>query len=160
DLGLIFSQGEAAVAGVFTTNVVQASCVTYSRSVTNSGKARAVLCNAGNANACNGERGYTDTVRSAELVAAQLGLRSDEVMVASTGIIGHPLPMEKLEDGIPGAAAALGRGPTADLEVARAIMTTDLRPKLIAASCRSDHWEGELMIGGVCKGSGMIAPNM
>src|SRR5438105_96985 len=92
DLGLIVSETEAAAAGVFTTNVVHASCVTYSRSVANSGRARAVLCNAGNANACNGERGHADTVRSAEIVAAQLGLRADLVMIASTGIIGQPLP--------------------------------------------------------------------
>ncbi len=160
DLALIVSDRPATAAGVFTTNQVKASCVTFSQSVLANGTARAILCNAGNANACNGERGLSDTERSAQMVSARLELHEGDVLIASTGIIGHPLPMNKLEDGIPGVAADLERSAVRDMEVARAIMTTDTRPKLIAATCKSDAWSGGIRIGGVCKGSGMIAPNM
>lgn len=160
DLALIACDTLASVAGVFTTNRVQASSVVYSRRVAEGGQARAILCNAGNANACNGPRGMADTERMAALAARELGAEPGRVLVASTGIIGHPLPMEKLEDGVPRAAAALARGPAADATVARAIMTTDTRPKQFAVECRAPQWSGPVRIGGVCKGSGMIAPNM
>jgi glutamate N-acetyltransferase/amino-acid N-acetyltransferase len=160
DLALIVCDGDANVAGVFTRNVVQASCVRYSRSVVQAGRARAIVCNAGNANACNGPQGDRDTAAMAELTGRLLGIEPDRVLVASTGVIGHRLPMAKLEQGIPMAVEALDRNHGSDLQVAQAIMTTDLRRKMIAATCRSDHWNGEVNIGGVCKGSGMIAPNM
>lgn len=160
DLALIVCDGDAPAAGVFTTNLVHASCVRYSRRVVEQGMARAILCNAGNANACNGEQGDRDTVAMADMTARLLGIAPTRVLVASTGVIGHPLPMHKLAEGIPGVVDALDRSPDADHDVARAIMTTDLRRKMIAATCTSDRWRGELTIGGVCKGSGMIAPNM
>lgn len=160
DLALIFSETPASAAAVFTTNVVQAASVRHSKRVAAHGSARAVVCNAGNANACNGPRGDADALRMAELAAASLRISTDEVFVASTGVIGHAMPMEKLEEGIPRAADLLDREGGVDMTVARAMMTTDLRPKTIAVQMQSDAWEGELRIGGSCKGSGMIAPNM
>lgn len=160
DLALIVSDRAATVAGVFTTNRVHAACVRYSREVARKGSARAIACNAGNANACNGPRGDRDTERMAELAALGLELPVDQVLVASTGVIGRPLPMELLEEAIPRAARGLSRGADTDLRVVQAIMTTDTRPKLAAAEFHSDEWAGPIRIGGVCKGSGMIAPNM
>jgi glutamate N-acetyltransferase/amino-acid N-acetyltransferase len=160
DLALIVCDSAATAAGVFTTNFVQASCVTHSRRVVRNGAARAILCNAGNANACNGERGDRDTHTMAELAAAELKIGAGEVLIASTGIIGHPMPMEKIEAGVPEAVDQLDREGDTDMTVARAIMTTDLVPKTVAAESDSDNWTGVMKIGGVCKGSGMIAPNM
>ena len=160
DLALIVSDSAASVAGVFTTNRVQASCVRYSRRVVRAGSARAIICNAGNANACNGERGEHDTRYMAEIVSKSLNISAGEILVASTGVIGHPLPIEKLEKGIPAAVDALDRDVEIDMAVARAIMTTDTRPKMIGVTCDTDAWAGPVRIGGVCKGSGMIAPNM
>lgn len=160
DLALIVCDGDAPVAGVFTTNLVQASCVRYSRRVVERGIGRAIVCNAGNANACNGPQGDRDTIQMAELTGRLLGIDPAHVLVASTGVIGHRLPMNLLEAGIPLAVDALDRNHGSDLQVAQAIMTTDLRRKMVAATCESDAWHGQVAIGGVCKGSGMIAPNM
>jgi glutamate N-acetyltransferase/amino-acid N-acetyltransferase len=160
DLALIACERAANVAGTFTTNRVQASCVRYSSGIVKVGQARAILCNAGNANACNGERGDRDNLRMAEIAARCLGISPGEVLVASTGVIGHLLPMEKLEVGIPEVVARLTRSPATDWEVACAIMTTDTRPKSLAVTVESDQWSGPLRIGGACKGAGMIAPNM
>ncbi len=160
DLAVIACDRPAAAAGVFTTNQVKASSVLHSQNVARGGSARAIVCNAGNANACNGPRGDADTRRMAGIVAEKLGVAAGEVVVGSTGVIGHPLPMELLEEAIPRAAEALGRGADTDQRVERAIMTTDIRPKLFAAEFRSDAWAGPVRIGGICKGSGMIAPNM
>jgi len=116
-----------------------------------------MLCNA---NACNGERGYSGYRPLARLVAERLSIKPERVMIASTGIIGQPDADEKLADGIPRLTSSVGRSDAKDMEVAKAIMTTDLVPKTVAASCESDTWSGALKLGGVCKGSGMIAPNM
>src|SRR5207237_3622374 len=94
DLCLIVSDREASVAGNYTTNLVQASCVRWSRQITDSGKALSIVCNAGNANACNGERGDRDNRRMAEVVGARIGVAPELVLTASTGIIGQPLPLE------------------------------------------------------------------
>lgn len=160
DLALLVSDSEASVAGVFTTNRVQAACVQYSRRVARNGVARAVLINAGNANACNGEQGDTDNRTLAEWVSRHLNIAPDAVLTASTGIIGHLLPMEKLQQGITDAVAGLDRDGDTDTTVARAIMTTDTRPKFRAAEADSDQWVAPIRFGGMCKGAGMIAPNM
>ena len=160
DLGLIVCDTPATAAGVFTTNRVQASCVRHSRRVVRTGQARAILCNAGNANACNGERGERDTQRMAELTADAIMAAPGEVLVASTGIIGRPMPMDLISAGIPLTADALDRDPESDRAFVRAIMTTDTRPKSIAVTCDGDEWQGAVRIGGSCKGAGMIAPNM
>lgn len=160
DLACIVSDEEASVAGVFTTNLVQASCVRRNRMLVPSDKIRIVLVNAGNANACNGEQGDEDNETMARLVAESMHVSPESVLTASTGVIGKRLPVEKIELSIPELKSKLMSGVKTDAEVARAIMTTDTLPKLYACSCRSDSWEGELRVGGVCKGSGMIAPNM
>lgn len=160
DLALLVSDSAASVAGVFTTNRVQAACVQYSRRVVRNGTARAVLINAGNANACNGEQGDHDNRTLAEWASRHLNIAPDSVLTASTGIIGHLLPMEKLQPGIADAVAHLDRDEQTDEAVARAIMTTDTRPKFRAADADSDQWVAPIRFGGMCKGAGMIAPNM
>jgi glutamate N-acetyltransferase/amino-acid N-acetyltransferase len=155
DLALVVSERPAAVAGVFTTNQVKAAPVLYSQRIVASGAARAIVCNSGNANACTGEAGLRDSQETAALVADELGLLSNQVIVASTGVIGVPLDMEKLRAGIPRVVADLGAsGETA----ARAIMTTDNFPKVCAARFRVG--DQEVTIGGMTKGAGMIQPNM
>lgn len=160
DLAIIVSESAAAAAGVFTTNYVQASCVQYSRRVVKSGSARAILVNAGNANACNGDQGDADNRQLAEWVSRRLNIPPDQVLTASTGIIGHPMPMDKLDSGISLAIAALERDESVDRQVSEAIMTTDTRPKRYAVEADSEHWAGPVRFGGMCKGAGMIAPNM
>ena len=160
DLALLVSDSAASVAGVFTTNRVQAACVQYSRRVIKNGTARALICNAGNANACNGEQGDADNRTLAEWVSRRLNIAPDSVLTASTGIIGHRLPMEKLQAGIDEAVGALDRDPETDSRIAHAIMTTDTRPKMFAVEADSSQWVAPIRFGGMCKGAGMIAPNM
>jgi len=160
DLALIVSDGPATVAGVFTKNIVVASSVTYSKEVVTSGSARAIFCNAGNANACTGVEGELNTVECARMTALALNLALEDVLVASTGVIGKPLDMGKVAAGVPKAAAKITESAVADSSVAQAILTTDTRSKQVAVEVTSPHWEGTIRIGGVCKGSGMIAPNM
>jgi len=160
DLALIVSDVPATVAGVFTTNLVAASSVPYSKRVVTSGVARAIFCKAGNANACTGPEGERHTGQCAEAVATLLGLQNDEILVAATGVIGKPLDIDKVLNGLPALADRLGSGAQADTKVSRAILTTDTRPKQVAAEVTSPYWAGSLRIGGICKGSGMIAPNM
>ncbi|KUK10859.1 MAG: Arginine biosynthesis bifunctional protein ArgJ [Clostridia bacterium 41_269] len=156
DLALIFSEKEATAAGVFTQNVVKAAPVILTMEHLSSGRARAVVVNSGNANACTGERGMSDAKKMAELTADALGIKPQEVVVASTGVIGVPLPMDKIQRGIYEAAEKLSAdgGPTA----AEAIMTTDTYPKKFAVRCDIDGTP--ITVGGIAKGSGMIHPNM
>jgi glutamate N-acetyltransferase / amino-acid N-acetyltransferase len=158
DLALVVAEGPCAAAGVFTTNRVKAAPVLYDQETLarNAGSIRAIIANAGNANACTGPRGMEDTRQMAALTAQALGCRPSEVLVLSTGVIGRPLNMQKLEQGIADVAspAAQHGAPFA----ARAIMTTDTRPKI---SHRQLEIGGQLVaISGFCKGSGMIHPNM
>jgi glutamate N-acetyltransferase / amino-acid N-acetyltransferase len=156
DVALIVSDRPASAAAVFTTNRVVAPPVVVSREHVADGRARAVAVNAGCANACTGAGGMDDARRMAVLTAELVGARPEEVLVASTGLIGRRLPMERLEAGLRAAAHALSAegGPDA----ARAIMTTDTRPKEIAVEVPIDG--KTVRIGGICKGSGMIAPRM
>ena len=156
DVGLIFSETEAAAAGVFTTNKVRAAPVILSERHLEKGKARAIIANAGNANACTGARGLDDALTTAELVAEALGVNSGDVLVASTGVIGQPLNMERMEKAIPVLAGNLSsKGIPL---TARAIMTTDSFPKL----SRFDGQAGgkPYRIVGIAKGAGMIMPQM
>jgi glutamate N-acetyltransferase/amino-acid N-acetyltransferase len=155
DLALVVSDRPAAAAGVFTTNLVKAAPVLYSQRIVASGAARAMVCNSGNANACTGEAGLRDTQETAARVADELGLVSNQVIVASTGVIGVPLDMEKLRAGIPRVVAELG---TSGDSAARAIMTTDNFPKTCAARFRVG--DTEVTIGGMTKGAGMIHPDL
>ncbi|MEO7993568.1 MAG: bifunctional glutamate N-acetyltransferase/amino-acid acetyltransferase ArgJ [bacterium] len=160
DLALIVSEVPAAAAGVFTTNLVRASSVDFSHAVVSGGIAQAIFCKAGNANACTGAEGERVTRDCATLTATALGIDAQQVLVAATGIIGRQVPYHKIVQGMPSAVAALEQGAAADLAAAEAIRTTDTFAKQCAVIVTSPHWTGELRIGGMCKGSGMIAPNM
>ena len=141
----------AAAAGLFTQNLVRAASVDYSHEVVKSGALRAVLVNSGNANCCTGAQGANDVRESARLLAKALEIEPSEVAVASTGVIGKPLDMEKFAKGITAAPGALGDDPHPFME---AILTTDLVEK------KAQVQIGGGSIFGVAKGSGMIAPNM
>ncbi len=141
------------VAGRFTTSQTAAAPVRWCREIVARGTARALLVNAGNANAFTGARGEADVIRCAEAVAAQLDCAADEVLVASTGVIGEPLPMDTMMAGITRCAAKLSEA-TPWLHAAEAIGTTDTYPKL----CCEDSGGGRVF--GIAKGSGMIAPDL
>ncbi len=154
DLALVASDAPCAAAGVFTSNRVKAAPVLYDQAIIGGGgPVRAVVANAGNANACTGEQGERDTRAMAEQTAQAVGCAPDEVLVLSTGVIGLPLPMDRLLPGIEAAAAA--RAPDGWDDTARAIMTTDTRPKIASVTTHAGY-----TVTGIAKGSGMIAPNM
>jgi len=157
DLSLIFSEVPAKAAGVFTTSKVQAAPVLVCKQqLKRSTSFRAVVVNSGNANACTGERGLNDAWTMVESVAREAGVGANEVFVSSTGVIGQYLPMDKLIPGIPQLFSSLGvEGHTS---AAEAIMTTDTFSKELAVRVMLDGVE--VTIGGMAKGSGMIAPNM
>ncbi len=150
DLGILFSEAACTAAAVFSTNRVKAAPVILSQQRLKGGRARAVIINSGCANACTGEKGMKDAVATAEMAAAHVGVPAEEVLVASTGVIGTMLPMEKIRESI----AGLTLTPEGGHELARAIMTTDTVPKEVAV--KADGFT----IGGMAKGSGMIHPNL
>jgi len=152
DLALIYSEVPAVAAGVFTTNQVKAAPILLSQRQIKSGKIQAIVANSGNANCWTGERGLRDAQAMAQIAAQSLGISPYSVLVTSTGIIGVPLPMDKVERGIQVAASCLS--PSGFKEAAQAILTTDTRVKVV--SCKV----GEIALLGIAKGSGMIAPGM
>ncbi len=158
DLALVACDQPATAAAVFTTNAFKAAPVLYDQQLlSHSHNAiQAIITNAGNANACTGAGGLHDAERMARLTEAALELPSGSVFVMSTGVIGHRLPMEKIEIGIRAAAGALS--PTGGADAARAIMTTDLVPK--EASLQAEIGGVPILIGGMAKGSGMIHPSL
>ncbi len=156
DLALVYSTAPATAAAVFTTNKVKAAPVLVSMEHIAGGRARAIVVNSGNANACNGEQGLQDARRMADLAADQLQLPAREVLVASTGVIGQNLPMAMLESGIPAVCAALNSN--GGSQAARAIMTTDTFPKEVAVQVVIGGQK--VTMAGMAKGSGMIHPNM
>ncbi len=156
DVALLVADGPCAAAGVFTTNLAKAAPVLLSREHVAGGRARAILVNAGCANAGTGEAGLGDAREAAEVVAATVGCGAREVLVASTGVIGVRLPMEKLRAGIGEAGRRLSREGGAD--AACAILTTDTRPKEVAVEFRNG--DTTCTIGGMAKGAGMLAPNL
>ncbi len=156
DVTLIVTDTPAAAAGVFTKNSVTAAPVLVCRVHLADGCAQAVIVNSGNANACTGEIGMTNARRMAAATAEQLDIDANLVLVSSTGVIGQQLPMDKIENGIQAAASALSTEGGAD--AAEAIMTTDTHPKSVAVEVEVDGIP--VRIGGIAKGSGMIAPNM
>lgn len=156
DLGLIFSEFPASVAGVFTRNLVAAAPVLIDRERLSRGLCRGVLANAGCANACTGPEGYQDGLETSRWVAMELGVKQEEIMLASTGVIGTRLPLERIKRSIPSLVKGLAPRRLEDL--ARAIMTTDTRPKF---TLRCKTWEGkEVAMAAVVKGAGMIHPQM
>ncbi|WP_414576953.1 bifunctional ornithine acetyltransferase/N-acetylglutamate synthase [Anabaena sp. CCY 9402-a] len=157
DLALIVSDVEAIAAGVFTTSQVRAACVDYCRQhLQSKAIARAILCNAGQANAATGSQGVLDAQESAELLAKELNITPELILLASTGVIGQRMKMDALRGGIPKLVAALSE--TGSDTAAGAIITTDLVPKSIALE--TTIGERSVRIGGIAKGSGMIHPNM
>jgi glutamate N-acetyltransferase/amino-acid N-acetyltransferase len=156
DLALLYAAGPAAAAGVFTTNRVQAAPVLLSKERLKSGRARAVLINSGCANACTGKKGIADGRRLSRWIASSLGIESGSVLLASTGVIGKPLPMEVMERGIAPLVASLSPNGLGD--AARAIMTTDTVPK--GSIIRGRVNGREVTLAGMAKGAGMISPRM
>lgn len=156
DLGLIYADHPVAAAGVFTRNLVQAAPVVLSRQRTETGWAQAVIVNAGNANCCTGTQGMETALAMSAAVAAGLGIDPELVLVGSTGVIGQPLPVEKVAAAVPGLVGALQ--PDGFDAFACAIMTTDTVPKLVR---RQVQLEGRTVtLVAAAKGAGMIRPDM
>lgn len=157
DLALILSDSEAIAAGVFTTSQVRAACVDYCQDLLEEKPAaRAILCNAGQANACTGQAGMQDAIASAEATATALGLSAKQILTASTGVIGERIKIDALIAGIPALVAALN--PDGSPQAEQAIVTTDLVTKSIALETQMG--DRSVRVGGIAKGSGMIHPNM
>lgn len=157
DLTLIVSDVEAIAAGVFTTSQVRAACVDYCRErLRAKPTAQAILCNAGQANAATGATGEAAVYAKAQMVAQALGLSPEAVLIASTGVIGRQIPLEKVQAAIPELVQSLS--PTGSDLAAQAIVTTDLVPKTIALEAQ--FGDRPVRVGGIAKGSGMIHPNM
>jgi glutamate N-acetyltransferase/amino-acid N-acetyltransferase len=155
DLAILCSEVPCTAAGVFTTNQIKSAPVILSQRHIAKGRAQAIVVNSGCANACTGEQGLADALGMANLAAAaKLGISPEEVLVASTGVIGVPLPMDKIKTGITKIKPTRGGGH----DFCRAIMTTDTRPKEMAVQV--DSKGTKFTIGGVAKGAGMIHPNM
>lgn len=154
DLGIIFSETPCKAAAVFTRNKVKAAPVSLSRKRIQDGRAQAVVINSGNANACTGPRGYRDAVEITQLTAAGLGISHEDVLMASTGVIGVRLPVKKVRDNLDNVILSRDGG----LELARAIMTTDTVHKATAVTVEAG--QDRFTIGGIAKGSGMLHPNM
>ncbi len=159
DTALIYSEKDCAAAGVFTKNTVKAAPVYYDMEIINAGNpVRAIAVNSGNANACTGEQGMLDAEKMAEAAAEVLGIKKEEVLVSSTGVIGVPLPADKIAEGIKNNYGLLGDTKQDSHDAAVAIMTTDTFPKSFAVETEIDG--KTVNIGGIAKGSGMIHPNM
>jgi len=156
DLALVVSETPATVAGMFTTNAVQAAPVKLCKAVAATGMASAVVINSGCANACTGEAGITAATEMASATAAALGIAPGAVFVCSTGTIGKPLPIDKIRAALPAAVAALAVD--GGDQAARAIMTTDTVDKQVAVALNIG--DATVCIGGMAKGAGMIEPNM
>lgn len=154
DLSLIFSEVKASAAAVYTTNLVKGAPLTVTKSHLSDGYAQAVICNSGNANTCNAN-GIEIAEEMSDLIASELKISSSDIVVASTGVIGQPLDITPIKNGIPSLVAGLGANGDA---AAEGIMTTDTVPKEVAVSFEIDGVECK--IGGIAKGSGMIHPNM
>jgi glutamate N-acetyltransferase/amino-acid N-acetyltransferase len=156
DLGLIYSQVPAQVAGLFTTNKVKAAPVLLDRQRIKGGRCQALVINSGNANACTGSQGFRNAEKVTSLVAKGLGIKESFVLTSSTGVIGVPLPMEEMEEGIPRLVETLS--PDGWMKTVEAIMTTDTFPKVELVTCRIKR--KSVKICGMVKGAGMIRPNL
>jgi glutamate N-acetyltransferase/amino-acid N-acetyltransferase len=158
DLAILWGEGPCAAAGTFTTNRVCAAPVKWCRELLPADDIRAVVINAGNANAATGRQGLANAERVAVRAGALLGCESRQVLVASTGVIGHQLPMERLEAGLEQAAARLSADAQSFRTAAAAILTTDTRPKTVAH--RRTIGDREITVLGLAKGAAMIGPRM
>ncbi|MFQ5965393.1 MAG: bifunctional glutamate N-acetyltransferase/amino-acid acetyltransferase ArgJ [Candidatus Scalinduaceae bacterium] len=158
DIGIITSEKPCKAAALFTTNQILAAPIKYSRKIIKKGLVHAIVVNSGNANACTGEKGYKDAEAMAQSTAKHLNVKPEEVIVASTGVIGRHLPMKKIQSGINKSFTQLGNQHTHAINISKAIMTTDTVPKHIAVKTRIAN--KEVTIGAIAKGSGMISPKM
>lgn len=159
DMAMVYSQTPCRAAGVFTSNVVKAAPVLWDKEIVeNSPAVQAVIVNSGIANACTGRQGYDCCQKTAEKTAQLLGISPDAVLVASTGVIGNQIPVDKLLAGVEKLAEAKADTLTAGTMAAEAIMTTDTVSKQAAVQIELDG--RTVTVGGMCKGSGMIHPNM
>ena len=163
DLALVAAEKPCVAAATFTSNRFCAAPVTVSRAHVADGRARAIVLNSGNANAATGEPGLAAANEACERVAFALGCDAEDVLVASTGVIGVPLPLEPYDVGVPACATALARTPAAAHDAACAVMTTDTYPKEVSLAGEVPQAGGGTVtvhVGGFVKGSGMIQPNM
>ena len=159
DMAMVYSKTPCRAAGVFTTNVVKAAPVLWDKEVVESEwEAQAIVVNSGIANACTGKLGSEYCRETAGAVADALEISPQSVLICSTGVIGMQLPMEKMTEGVRMLAKAIKPGEEAGTDAAKAIMTTDTRNKQVAVKVMIGG--KEVTIGGMCKGSGMIHPNM
>ena len=159
DMAMVYSKTPCRAAGVFTTNVVKAAPVLWDKEVVESEwEAHAIVVNSGIANACTGKLGYEYCRETAGAAADALEISPQSVLICSTGVIGMQLPMEKMTEGVRMLAKAIKPGEEAGTDAAKAIMTTDTRNKQVAVKVTIGG--KEVTIGGMCKGSGMIHPNM
>jgi glutamate N-acetyltransferase / amino-acid N-acetyltransferase len=158
DLALIYSEVPAAAAATFTQNKVQAEPIKLTKKHLKNNRAQVIVCNAGNANACTGEQGKLGAEAMAKAVSEGLGIPKEDVIVASTGLIGEKFPTDEVVEGIRTSIPKLSEDPKAGSFVANAILTTDTFAK---EGFVEFEWEGKtISIGGIAKGSGMIHPNM
>ena len=164
DLALVVADETCVCAATFTQNRFCAAPVQVSRKHASSGSARAVILNSGNANAATGDPGLEVAIDSAKLVAAELGCAAEDVLVASTGVIGVPMGIERFQTGVPAIVAELEHSPASAHDAACAVMTTDTVPKEVSIKgmvpCGENGSQVEVHVGGFTKGSGMIQPNM
>lgn len=159
DMAMIYSETPCTAAGTFTTNIVKAAPVKWDQEiVSSSSKAQAVVINAGIANACTGQEGYGYCKATAQAVAEVLGIEEGSVLVASTGVIGMQLPIDRIVAGVKTMAPVLEGSLESGAQSAQAIMTTDTKRK--EAAVQVELGGKMVTIGGMCKGSGMIHPNM
>ena len=158
DLAIISTDKNSVAAGVYTQNIVRAASIEWNEAITPTNQFRALVINSGNANACTGKQGATDNQQMAAQVADLVGAAAEQVCVLSTGVIGHPLPMEKISPGI--AQAASEADSTRDkFELAsQAILTTDKGPKTVTKSVT--FGDKKVQLASIAKGAGMIGPNM
>jgi len=156
DTALIYSEKMCNAAGVFTQNRVKAECVKLTKAHVSDGKAQAVIANSGNANACTGVQGYENAKKEAEAVAKKFGIRAEDVLVCSTGVIGQQLPVEKILDGLDTLAAGLSKKGHEEARIA--IMTTDTKYKEVALE--TEIGGKKVRMGTMAKGSGMIHINL
>jgi glutamate N-acetyltransferase/amino-acid N-acetyltransferase len=157
DLALIYSEKPCTVAGTYTINKVKAAPLLISKDTVKKSKfVKAVVINSGNANACTGEAGHNDALEMQKKCADSLGIKQNEVLIASTGVIGQRLPLDKIKNGIDKIIPMLSV--SGGIDAANAIMTTDLKVKSYAVKVKLAS--GNVTIGAICKGSGMIMPNM
>lgn len=156
DLALIYSEKEAVMSGMFTFNKIKAAPVRLDMKRIKQGRGQAIVVNSGNANACTGKQGMMDAMKMTSLTAKELKLKQNLVYVCSTGVIGTPMPMERIRHGISDLINGIGKSAIHD--VAAAIMTTDTFPKVVSKKIKVGNKTAT--VTGVCKGAGMICPKM